>query len=123
MKTATGTLRVHLMSNHMEELVARCTQQGLKPRSKSAKLALDDYEEGVVGSKRRQPFTRERFVDMIIELIVADDLVHLLFFTLYFTYKYHSEYQHSGIIQISIALFTLTPGPTGFRYTWSYYNT
>lgn len=80
-KTSTGTIRRHLIEEHMNVWVSGCDELGIKIKAKSAQAALDGYRKGKGQPTGRMPqertsYSREAFVDAIIEFIVGDDQVY-----------------------------------------------
>jgi len=76
-KTATGTLRRHLIDCHFLEWDSACEKQGIQMNSKAGKAAKARFQQdgGPRSDGKRIPFTREAFIDAIAEFIVTDDVV------------------------------------------------
>jgi len=72
MKTATGTLRRHLIECHLDAWIDRCDKLGIKIK---AKLAIRAIDEARSSSSARIEFTKEALVDALAAFIVADDQV------------------------------------------------
>jgi hypothetical protein len=79
--SSTGTLRNHLCSEHIDDWVSSCDSMGIPLKAKGIKTAVDNYRQsqGQTTSdgmqKPRRQFSKEAFVDSIIEFIIADDQV------------------------------------------------
>lgn len=79
--TSVGTLRKHLFTEHPKEWSTECKAHGIPITAKSALAAIAAFY-GVVPESQDQPrpqFSPERFVDALVEFIVANDLVCLFF--------------------------------------------
>jgi hypothetical protein len=72
MKTATGTLRRHLIECHLDAWIDRCDKLGIKIKAKMAIRAIDEARSS---SSARIEFTKEALVDALAAFIVADDQV------------------------------------------------
>jgi hypothetical protein len=77
--TATGPLRRHLYENHTEAWIADCERLKIKIKSKEAVEYIRGFREeaGSAGPdpNARKPYSKEAFVDAIVEWIVGDDQV------------------------------------------------
>lgn len=82
-ETATGTLRTHLCKRHGSDWVSGCEQHKIpiKSTSELVRRVVQQFH-GTTGTgpsaRPRKPFSKEAFVDAIVEFIVADDQVHHL---------------------------------------------
>ena len=85
MTTATGVLRRHLYTVHIEVWVDACDQQKLKINGEEAQAIVADYRQqtgqggtmGVPGGRARLRFTKEAFLTALMQFIVSDDQVSL----------------------------------------------
>ena len=78
--TSTSNLRKHLYSDHIEEWVTACDDLKIKIIAKAALPAVHKFhdEPGVTPlESERQEYTKEAFVEAILEFIVGDDQVCL----------------------------------------------
>jgi hypothetical protein len=80
-KTATGSLRRHLMEDHIDVWVSRCDKSGVNIKTKSAQAALNEYRKGKGQStgpapQGWTPYLMEAFVDAIAQFIIGDDQVY-----------------------------------------------
>jgi hypothetical protein len=75
MKTATGTLRRHLIECHLDAWIDRCNKLGIKIKAKLAIRAIDEHQQAKSSSSGRIEFSKEAFVDALAAFIVADDQV------------------------------------------------
>lgn len=83
--TSTGVLRRHLYETHLDVWVAGCDQLNINIKAKEAKPHVDEYrrrKQQTTGAapteepgKKRTSFSKEAFVDAIVEFIAADDQV------------------------------------------------
>jgi hypothetical protein len=88
MKTATGPLRRHLFENHIDAWVDACDKMGIKIKAKEAQVPVQEYrqERPSQSESDRKPYSKEAFVDAIVEFIVGDDQVwHCSFAFMYLT--------------------------------------
>lgn len=86
-RTATGNLRKHLFTHHLDIWVRTCDQLGITITAREAQPYLERYrvESGVpfqatADGLPRVPYSNEAFVDAIMTWIVADDQVCDAFF-------------------------------------------
>jgi hypothetical protein len=81
MTTSVGTLRRHLYTIHPKEWSAQCKARGIPITAKSALKALAEFYGVELESQDqlRPQFSPERFVDALVEFIVANDLVNIFF--------------------------------------------
>jgi hypothetical protein len=88
-------LRNHLRDNHAEAWFSACDKLGLNISAKTAqkKLAEFRFQQGStlpnldgcsVPEQLRQGFSKETFIDAIVDFIIADDQVRL-FITIYYS--------------------------------------
>ena len=83
LKTGTGTLRKHLFENHANDWISACDAQKIPITAKEAQPALAEYRthqgmspEGAPhANTQRRTYTPDKFVEAIVEWIVADDQV------------------------------------------------
>jgi len=78
--SSTGTLHTHLCSEHIDDWVSSCDSANITIKAKKSQAAIDEYRKS-----RGQPtsgsntlpkyFSKEAFVDAIVEFIIADDQV------------------------------------------------
>ncbi|KAN0131804.1 hypothetical protein V8E53_010332, partial [Lactarius tabidus] len=70
--TATGTLRTHLLNNHLEEWVGKCQKNKIQLKGKEGEEALAKFT-GVPlqhQAKARVAFSQEAFLDGLVQFIV-----------------------------------------------------
>lgn len=76
--TASGNLRKHLISDHIADWVAACDKDKISITAKGALSAVrkfrDEPEPTALESERPQ-YTKDAFVEALVELVVGDDLV------------------------------------------------
>lgn len=80
MSTASGPLRKHLYSSHLEVWLAECERLNLTIRAKDAVEAIAASQGVNPGPSPREPrpqFTQERFVNALASFIVSSDQVGL----------------------------------------------
>jgi hypothetical protein len=78
MTTSVGTLRRHLYTIHPKEWSAQCKAHGIPITAKSALAAIAAFHGVEPAQDQPRPqFSQERFVDALVEFIVANDLVGL----------------------------------------------
>ena len=78
MTTSTGTLRKHLAGEHIEEWVTGCDNLGIKITAEGVMPAVREFRaqpEPTSLEGERQEYTKEAFVEAVLEFIVGDDLV------------------------------------------------
>jgi hypothetical protein len=77
--TATGTLRKHLLTCHLDKWLDECKARNIVPTANAAKVVLQnrlqEVTEGDPHPIPRKPYSREVLLDAITEWIVADDIV------------------------------------------------
>jgi hypothetical protein len=86
MTTATGSLRNHLLRDHIDEWVSSCDKLKIKCQGgPNVQEKLDSWRQAHDGGgsnqtkgSARKTFSNEAFVDAIVEFIIADDQVCLL---------------------------------------------
>jgi hypothetical protein len=79
--TASGPLRFHLLSHHVEEWVQECQQKNIALRGKEGEEALAKVT-GVPVDRQAEaqvPFTQDNFLDGLVQFIVATDQVFFFF--------------------------------------------
>jgi hypothetical protein len=82
--TSVGTLRKHLYTEHPKDWSDECKARGIRITAKSALAALAAFFGVEPEPQEARPqFSPERFVDSLVEFIVANDLVCLFFFTFF----------------------------------------
>lgn len=83
-KTSTSVRRSHLRDAHPDTWIAGCDKLGIDITAKSAQPAVRDYRrrhhqaspaDSASPDDLRKHFTREAFVDAIVDFIVSDDQV------------------------------------------------
>lgn len=85
-KTSTGVLRKHLYERHADAWITGCDKLGIVIKAKEAMPYVNDYrrrkghfeantQEDAGYDPKSRPFSKEAFVDGIVESIVADDQV------------------------------------------------
>ena len=83
--TSTGTLRAHLCSEHIDDWVSSCDAANIKIKARMVQAEINEYRQsrGEATSegnwKQRKTFSKEAFVDAIVEFIVADDQVSIIY--------------------------------------------
>lgn len=85
MTTSTGTLRKHLAGEHIEKWVTGCDNLGIKITAEGVMPAVRKFRaqpEPTSLEGERQEYTKEAFVEAILEFIVGDDLVCAISFNL-----------------------------------------
>ena len=78
MTTSTGTLRKHLAGDHIEEWVTSCDNLDIKITAEGVLPAVRKFRaqpEPTSLEGERQEYTKEAFVEAVLEFIVGDDLV------------------------------------------------
>ena len=78
MTTSTGTLRKHLAGDHIEEWVTSCDNLDIKITAEGVLPAVCEFRaqpEPTSLEGERQEYTKEAFVEAVLEFIVGDDLV------------------------------------------------
>ena len=89
--TGSSNLRDHLVDSHRNEWIKLCLEQKITIKGKDGLAAKAAYEAEQLGGYLTNPsepssidrpqFTREAFVDCLIEWIVADDQVSVVLVT------------------------------------------
>lgn len=89
--TGSSNLREHLVDSHRNEWVKSCLEQGITIKGKDGLAAKAAYEAEQLGgyltnpselsSGDRPQFSREAFVDSLVEWIAADDQVGIVHIT------------------------------------------
>ena len=74
-KTATSTNRKHLTSCHLEAWVMACKRRNISIKNEAAQRAAEGIQPDSADRYPRKPYSKEAFVDSIVEFIVGDDLV------------------------------------------------
>jgi hypothetical protein len=77
-RTATGTLRRHLFEAHVEAWVTACDDRNIEITAQEAQPAIDAYRKlpgKTVLEDSRPEYSKEAFIDALVEFIVADDQV------------------------------------------------
>jgi hypothetical protein len=88
LKTGTDPLRKHLYEDHPNSWISGCDRLCIPITAKAAQRAVAEYRnrqgqhtnQQSSNLKVNRTFSREAFVDAIIEFIVVDDQVSNLFF-------------------------------------------
>ena len=78
MTTSTGTLRKHFAGEHIEGWVTGCDNLGIKITAEGVMPAVRKFRaqpEPTSLEGEHQEYTKEAFVEAILEFIVGDDLV------------------------------------------------
>jgi hypothetical protein len=78
MMTSTSNLRKHLYSEHIEEWVTGCDDLKIKITAEAALPAVCKFRaepEPTSLEAEHQEYTKEAFVEAILEFIVGDDQV------------------------------------------------
>ncbi|KAJ7137399.1 hypothetical protein C8R43DRAFT_893785, partial [Mycena crocata] len=82
LRTSTGVLRRHLFEHHADAWIAACDQMKISITAKDAQPVIEEYrrrqgqptnESNNHSSNNKRSFSREAFVDAIVEFIVGDD--------------------------------------------------
>jgi hypothetical protein len=82
LKTATSTLRKHLAVEHPNDWISTCDKEHIEIKAYGVQEFIAKYrqEKGEqppdAEGRPRQPYSREGFVDAIVEWIVTDDQVN-----------------------------------------------
>jgi len=97
MTTSTGSLRNHLLRDHIDEWITSCDKLKIKCQGgPNVQEKLDSWRQACGGDRSnqtkesaRKTFSNEAFVDAIVEFIIADDQVCLLLsmFLTFFQYN------------------------------------
>jgi hypothetical protein len=83
-KTGTSTLRKHLATEHTHDWITTCDEKKIEIKAAGhiykliVKYREENHDTGA--GKTRLPFSREGFIDAIVEFIVADDQVNIFGF-------------------------------------------
>ena len=83
--TSTGTLHAHLCSKHIDDWVSSCDAANIKIKARTVQVEINEYRQsrGEATSegnwKQWKTFSKEAFVDAIVEFIVADDQVSIIY--------------------------------------------
>ena len=75
LRTATGPLRSHLFLHHRDNWIKTCGELGIEIKSSVFQGAVNENSIINDGGYTYRPFSRENFIDGLLELIVGDDLV------------------------------------------------
>ena len=75
MRTATGPLHSHLSLHHHDNWIEMCGKLGIAIKSSVAQNATSENSIINDGGYPRRPFSKENFVDALVEFIVGDDMV------------------------------------------------
>jgi hypothetical protein len=78
--TSTSNLRKHLYSEHVEEWVAACDDLKIKITARAALPVVQKFRtepDATPLESERQEFTKEAFVEAVLEFIVGDDQVSM----------------------------------------------
>jgi hypothetical protein len=78
MTTGTGSLKKHLSGEHIEEWVTSCDDLGIKITAEGALPAVREFRvepEPTSLEGKQQEYTKEEFLEAILEFIVGDDQV------------------------------------------------
>lgn len=81
LKTGSGTMRSHLSHQHTHDWILTCDANDIKITATGVQEILVEYrssqgeEHTDSANKSRKPYSREAFVDALVEFIVADDQV------------------------------------------------
>ena len=84
--TGTGTLRAHLLNNHLEEWVGKCQSANIVLKGKEGEQALAKFTGLPVQHKAKAcvPFTQEAFLDGLVQFTVATNQVFFVFLIYFF---------------------------------------
>jgi hypothetical protein len=74
-RTATGPLRSHLFLHHRDDWIKMCGELGIKMKSWVSQNATNENSVINNGGYSQRPFSKENFVDALVEFIVCDDIV------------------------------------------------
>lgn len=97
--TGISVLRKHLFSNHIDEWVTACDQAQIKITASAAAEAVRQFRKEPASTQsesEQPPYSKEAFIDAIVDFVVGDDLVSVKF---YFIIKYLMSTQPLNIIQ------------------------
>lgn len=80
--TATGTLRKHLFSCHIQDWLSECKKLQIRITAKDALAAIIAFQgtRNESHTQQRPKFTQEHFINALAEFIVATDQVYSYFF-------------------------------------------
>jgi hypothetical protein len=76
--TSTSNLRKHLFSCHIEQWVNSCDDLGIAITGKDAVEAVREFRQEPADTpleSERPEYSKETFVEAILEFIIGDDLV------------------------------------------------
>lgn len=79
--TSTGSMRKHLSDRHIREWVTACDKGDIKITASQVQATVTEFRRRQSGATEPsgeispEPFTREKFVDAVVEWIIADDQV------------------------------------------------
>ena len=83
--TSTSGLRKHLFSDHIEEWVASCESLKIPITAVAAVEAIHKFrkEPATTSLESERPqYSKEAFIDAIVDFVVGDDLVCVSYFIL-----------------------------------------
>jgi hypothetical protein len=78
--TGTGTLRRHLFENHIDAWVTACDNLKIEITAQEAQAAIEKYRKlppKTTLEDLRPEYSKDAFVDALVEFIVADDQVSM----------------------------------------------
>lgn len=80
--TATGSLRSHLLKNHLEEWVGECQRLNIDLKGKEGGEAFAKFTGLPVQhqAKARTPFSQDAFLNALVQLIIATNQVYFILF-------------------------------------------
>jgi hypothetical protein len=79
--TSTSVLRRHLFESHLDLWIAACDDMKIRITAKEALPVIEAYRQEPQQTQleaARPEFSKEAFLDALVEFIVADDQVSLI---------------------------------------------
>jgi hypothetical protein len=86
--TSTSVLRRHLFESHLDLWIAACDNMKIKITAKEALPVIEAYRQEPQKTQleaARPEFSKEAFLDALVEFIVADDQVSFNSINIFFT--------------------------------------
>jgi hypothetical protein len=123
--TSTSTFRRHLTDHHVNDWVTCCARLKIKITAGAAKKALAALKLGDQSSgttEVRQPYSKEGFVDALVEFIIADDQVSNLLLRQSTYQQTTLAIEHRVLATATQSFFNAARGTGGVRYPRSYDN-
>jgi hypothetical protein len=86
-QTATGSLKYHLITTHLGEWISECDKLGITITGKQAGQAVAKYKGLSVEqqTKARMPFSKDNFLDAVVDFIVVTNQVFIFISVFYFS--------------------------------------